>query len=167
MTPSQTVGPFFHFAFGWAGAALVDPAAPGAFVLGGRVLDGEGVPIADAVVELWQADPLGVLRDDGWGFGRALTDATGRYAFTTVKPGRVAGQAPHANLSIFARGLLQRVITRVYFPDEVAANAADPVLAAIGDPRVRDTLVAVSDGRELCFDIHLQGPRETAFFLVE
>lgn len=172
MTPSQTVGPFYSFGLAWlAGEQLVDPAAPDAIRIAGCVYDGAGAPVPDAVVEIWQADARGsfAARPEWSGFGRSLVDATGQFRFATVKPGRVAGQAPHIAVSVFARGLLQRAVTRIYFPDEAAANAADPVLAAIADAELRATLVAVSDpsdARALRFDIHLQGPRETTFFLV-
>jgi protocatechuate 3,4-dioxygenase alpha subunit len=132
------------------------------------VLDAAGAPVPDALVEVWQADGDGDFpdADDGGfpGFGRCLVDDDGGYSFSTCKPGRVDGvQAPHVDLSVFARGLLQRVVTRVYFPDEQDANAADPVLASIDEAR-RSTLVAepVDDG--LRFDIHLAGERETVFF---
>jgi protocatechuate 3,4-dioxygenase, alpha subunit len=167
-TPSQTVGPFFSFALGRVGGPdLVPPGSPGALVLEGRVLDGEGAVVPDAVLELWQADPGGRFPDDGWGFGRCLTDAAGCYRFTTVKPGPVdASQAPHLDLSIFARGLLQRLVTRVYFPDEGTANADDPVLGAVADPARRATLLArpAADGDRLVFDVRLQGDGETVFF---
>ncbi len=120
--------------------------------LTGRVFDGAGAAVPDAMVEIWQADPVGRFPPEtveGWnGFGRCLVDAEGTFAFTTVKPGALAGpsgavgQAPHIDVSVFARGLLQRLVTRVYFPDEAAANAADPALLSIEDARVRDRLVA-------------------------
>jgi protocatechuate 3,4-dioxygenase alpha subunit len=183
-TPSQTIGPFFSFALERPGQAdLVPPGAPGALVLTGRVVDGAGDPVADAVIELWQADPGGAFRTDGgrWtGFGRNFTDGSGTYRFTIVKPGRVDDrQAPHTDVSIFARGLLQRLVTRVYFPDEVAANATDPALSAVADPARRATLIARVDPGDdgtatstsagtaagtLRFDIRLQGEGETVFF---
>ena len=167
-TPSQTVGPFFGFAFDKVGRPdLVPPGSPGSVHIEGRVLDGAGEPVPDAVVELWQADAAGRFPDDGWGFGRCLTDPAGGYCFTTVRPGPVdAVQAPHLDLSIFARGLLQRLVTRVYFPDHEAANAADPVLRAVADPARRATLVARAgpDASVLTFDVRLQGEGETVFF---
>ncbi|HVA73229.1 MAG TPA: hypothetical protein VNF71_01515 [Acidimicrobiales bacterium] len=154
-TPSQTIGPFFSFGLEWMAAPdLVDPASPGAIELVGTVYDGAGAGVPDAVVEIWQP-PL---------FGRALTGADGSFRFTTVKPAPGAkGDAPHVDVSLFARGLLQRVVTRIYFPDEETANASDPVLAEVPEDR-RATLVAVSKDGCLRFDLHLQGPRETVFF---
>jgi protocatechuate 3,4-dioxygenase alpha subunit len=158
-TPSQTVGPFFRFAFDWmASGQVVAPGSPGALTVWGRVLDGAGEPVPDAVVEAFQAGP--VPR-----FGRACTDPSGVYRFVTVKPGRVDDrQAPHLELSVFARGLLQRLWTRCYFPDESAANAADPLLLTIADPARAATLVAVAGSEGLQFDIFLQGDPETVFF---
>jgi protocatechuate 3,4-dioxygenase alpha subunit len=166
-TPSQTVGPFFGFAFDQVGRPdLVPPGSPGSIVIEGRVLDGVGDPVPDAVVELWQADAAGRFPDE-WGFGRCLTGPEGGYRFTTVRPGPVdAAQAPHVDLSVFARGLLQRLVTRVYFPDQEAANATDPVLRAVADPARRSTLVARAgdDPARLTFDVRLQGEDETVFF---
>ncbi len=158
-TPSQTVGPFFRFAFDWmASGHLVEPGSPGALRVWGRVLDGDGEPVPDAVVEVFQAGP--VPR-----FGRSCTDPSGVYRFVTAKPGRVDGrQAPHLEVSVFARGLLQRLWTRCYFPDEPAANAADPLLLAIADPGRVATLVAVAAPEGLQLDISLQGDHETVFF---
>jgi protocatechuate 3,4-dioxygenase alpha subunit len=181
-TPSQTVGPFFGFALPREGGAeLVAPDAPGALRIEGRVLDGEGDPVDDALVEIWQANRAGRYahpddpRDDlpleeGFtGFGRCATDAEGRFAFVTVKPGAVPGadgapQAPHIDVSVFARGLLNRLVTRIYFPDEPEANASDPTLTAIEDPAVRATLVAAAQDGVLRHDIRLQGDPETVFF---
>jgi protocatechuate 3,4-dioxygenase alpha subunit len=140
-TPSQTVGPFFHI----------------------------GLP-SDGQAELVEDDREELPLDDGFsGFGRCATDGSGRYSFVTLKPGRVpapggAMQAPHIEVSLFARGLLKRVVTRIYFPDEEAANGEDAALAAIEDPELRSTLVAVREEDVYRFDIHLQGERETAFF---
>jgi protocatechuate 3,4-dioxygenase alpha subunit len=169
-TPSQTIGPFFRFGMDWMDAEnLLPPETAGAVNLSGRVTDGAGVPVPDAAVEIWQADTAGRFVPDsepGWtGFGRSLTDSAGAFRFTTVKPGPVdAEQAPHVDVSVFARGLLQRLVTRIYFPDEAAANQADPVLRSIQDPAARATLVATGEGEGLRFDIRLQGDRETAFF---
>jgi protocatechuate 3,4-dioxygenase alpha subunit len=170
-TPSQTIGPFFHFGMAWMQARdLVPPGSPGAVTLLGRIVDGAGAPMPDAMVEIWQADtsgrfPPGV--EPAWtGFGRSLTDSEGRFRFTTVKPGPVDDtQAPHIDVSVFARGLLQRLVTRIYFPDETVANDADPVLRSIDDPGRRATLVAAKDGSRLRFDIHVQGDGETVFFV--
>lgn len=186
-TPSQTVGPFFRYALDRADWS--DLTAAGAvgqkIVIEGRVIDGDGAPAADAVLEIWQANAAGryahpedtqekPLDPKFRGFGRTCTDAEGRYRFTTIRPGAVPGrgnalQAPHINVSIFARGLLNRLVTRIYFADE-PANETDPVLSAIEDPDVRRTLVAERNaddkGRPAAyrFDIVLQGEGETAFF---
>jgi protocatechuate 3,4-dioxygenase, alpha subunit len=183
-TPSQTVGPFFHIGLpAPATSELVPPDHASAVRIVGTVFDGNGDPVSDALLEIWQANSAGryahpedtrdeIPREDGFkGFGRCATDAEGRFQFVTVKPGPVpaaaAGmQAPHIDVSVFARGLLKRVVTRVYFPDEAEANEADPVLSAIPDPEARSTLVAREDDGALRFDIHLQGEGETAFFSV-
>ena len=180
LTPSQTVGPFFSHALPWPDGPYVVPAGTaGAFWLRGRVLDGVGDPVPDALVESWQADPAGRFAHpddprgsdvDFRGFGRCPTDAEGRWAILTVRPGRVADtagrmQAPHIDLSIFARGLLDRVVTRVYLPDEPDANAEDPVLSGIPDER-RSTVVAEADENGFRFDVRLQGDGETVFFSV-
>jgi protocatechuate 3,4-dioxygenase alpha subunit len=159
LTPSQTVGPFF-----WLGLCTrpCNEVACGAVRIAGRVFDGAGDPVPDAMVEVWQADESGRYRGD-FGWGRCGTDELGRFSFTTVKPGRVDGQAPHLAVLVFARGLLKPVLTRMYFPDE--ENGGDPVLAAV-EPNRRATLVAVPEGEELRFDVHLQGERETVFFAV-
>lgn len=174
-TPSQTIGPFL--AMGMAPLErphVVPPGTPGALAVAGTVADADGAPVPDAVVELWQAGPdgrfvagAGATGDEPW-FGRSLTDVAGRYHFTTMKPAPVAlrtgePQAPSLDVLVFARGLLRPVRTRVYFPDEVAANDADPVLRALPADR-RATLVATADGDGLTFDIRLQGSGETVFF---
>jgi protocatechuate 3,4-dioxygenase alpha subunit len=159
-TPSQTVGPFFAIGLTWEeGARVVPEGTPGAFWLRGVVYDGAGATVPDAVVETWQADPDGGFTD---GFGRAGTDDDGRFAIHTRKPGPVAGSAPHIAVSVFARGLLQRLVTRIYFPDE--ENAADPVLASLPGTAARETLIAAATDDGYRFDIHLQGERETVFF---
>jgi protocatechuate 3,4-dioxygenase alpha subunit len=177
-TASQTIGPFFRFGMAWAvSRELVDPASPGAVVIEGRVLDGDGAPVPDAMVEIWQADAGGRFPPDsgpgsgvratqaGWsGFGRDLTDAVGHFRFVTVPPGPVDDhQAPHIDVSVFARGLLQRVVTRLYLPGDADAHGRDPLLSSIADPARRATLVAVDDGSRLLFDVRLQGDRETVF----
>jgi protocatechuate 3,4-dioxygenase alpha subunit len=169
-TPSQTIGPFFGMALPWAeGSRLVDEGAAGAIRLRGRLLDGAGEPVADGLIEIWQADGdgrVGRASDEFRGFGRCPTDGDGRYAFLTTKPGSVRDSegkvhAPHILVSVFARGLLRRVVTRVYFPDE--ANGADPVFAQL-DPRAQATLVASRADDGYVFDIRLQGGEETVFF---
>ena len=165
-TPSQTVGPFFAIELPYGdGRYVVREGTADAVWLRGRVLDGDGTPVPDALVESWQADPNGRFGGGFRGFGRSGTDEDGRWAILTLKPGPVAPQAPHVDLAIFARGLLHQVVTRLYFADEGQANAADPVLAGLDEP-ARATLVAqpAADGYEL--DIHLQGPHETTFFAV-
>jgi protocatechuate 3,4-dioxygenase alpha subunit len=182
-TPSQTIGPFFHDALlDEDRSELVSPDHPGAVRIEGAVYDGAGEPVPDAMVEIWQADRTGRYDDptedrggqpldpEGFsGFGRSGTDAGGRFSFVTVKPGPVPGpdgstQAPHVMVSVFARGLLKRLVTRIYFPDEEEANALDPVLYSVEDPGFRETLVAGDAGEVLSFDIHLQGECQTAFF---
>jgi protocatechuate 3,4-dioxygenase, alpha subunit len=157
LTPSQTVGPFFWFGLCERPCNVL---APGGLRIEGRVFDGAGDPVPDAMVETWQADEHGEYRPD-FGWGRCGTDADGRFSLTTAKPGRVDAQAPHLEVLVFARGLLKPLLTRLYFPDE--DNAADPVLAAV-EPERRSTLVALADGDRLRFDVHLQGERETVFF---
>lgn len=178
-TPSQTVGPFFSFGLVWEdGPHVVPEGTPGAFRIGGTVFDGAGAPVPDAVIETWQADPDGrfdhpddprgpVRWKDFRGFGRSATDPDGGYSLLTVKPGPlpVTGgglEAPHLNVSVFSRGMLVRLVTRIYFPDE-EANTADPVLTSI-DPARRATLIAESAPHGYRFDIHLQGEHETVFF---
>jgi protocatechuate 3,4-dioxygenase, alpha subunit len=161
-TPPQTIGPFFHIGLDVPGTeCLVSAEHPGAVRIEGRMLDGAGDPVNDALIEVWDAQ--------GARFGRCATDAEGRYRFLALKPvGRSAGgnpvEAPHLNVSVFARGLLDHLVTRIYFPDEEAANAADPVLALIADPRARASLIARAEAGSLRFDIHLQGEHETVFF---
>jgi protocatechuate 3,4-dioxygenase alpha subunit len=165
-TPSQTVGPFFAIELPYGdGRYVVREGTADAVWLRGRVLDGDGTPVPDALVESWQADPNGRFGAGFRGFGRSGTDEDGHWAILTLKPGPVAPQAPHVDLAIFARGLLHQVVTRLYFADEGRANAADPVLARLDEP-ARATLIAqpAADGYEL--DIHLQGPHETTFFAV-
>ncbi|MGF1662913.1 MAG: protocatechuate 3,4-dioxygenase subunit alpha [Kineosporiaceae bacterium] len=172
-SPGQTVGPFHGFALPWPGGEhLVPPGSPGSMPLTGRVLDGAGAGVTDALVEIWQADTAGrvprragSLHRDGHtftGFGRAPTDGTGRFSFTTVRPGAVGGGLPFIAVVVLARGLLDRLVTRAYLPAPEAALAADPFLATLGAGR-RATLVAVEDGPGLRFDVRLQGEGETVF----
>lgn len=181
-TPWQTVGPFFGFALpDERHERLVADDDPEAVRIEGQILDGAGDPVPDAMVEIWQANRAGryahplddrghVPLEEGFtGFGRSATDARGRFRFVSVKPGPVPWpdgrlQAPHVEVSVFARGLLKWVVTRMYFPDEEEANAADPVLASIDDAELRSTLVARPEQDVLRFDIRLQGDRQTAFF---
>jgi protocatechuate 3,4-dioxygenase alpha subunit len=200
ITPSQTVGPFFAYGltpqgrsdwkpgdiYRWketVGDNLVTPDASGERIrLTGKVFDGDGVPVVDAMIEIWQADAQGRYaggRDSPRlantafkGFGRSATDKDGVYGFETVKPGPVPGprgamQAPHVVICIFSRGMLRQLYTRLYFSDE-AANAADPILALVPQER-RDTLIArrqPSGQPTYEFDIRLQGEAETVFFEV-
>jgi protocatechuate 3,4-dioxygenase alpha subunit len=182
VTPSQTVGPFFSIGLArFETSDLAPPGVSGERVrVEGRVVDGEGQPVSDAVLELWQANAHGryahpedtrdrPLEAAFRGFGRIATDADGAFRFTTVKPGAVPGpagttQAPHIAISVFARGLLDRLVTRLYFPGD-REHAADPVLGAIPAER-RDTVIA-RHGKTpgtLMWDVVLQGPGETVFF---
>ncbi len=205
-TPSQTVGPFFHYGLPWKGGAdLVGSSEMGAraelfadehhvlnvapprstpegepIALMGRVFDGNGDPVRDAMIELWQADAAGTYaspiapddpaaNDQGFiGFGRAATAEDGEYRFRTIRPGRVPGpggtlQAPHIALSVFGRGLLKRLATRLYFADG-EGNDTDPVLSAVPAER-RRTLIAQPEGAGVWrLDIHLRGQDETVFF---
>ncbi len=169
-TPGQTVGPFFHYGLPYDGDRdLVPPGSPGSVLLRGRVYDGEGAPVPDALVEIWQARPdgsipqlPGSLRRDGWtftGFGRSSTGRDGRYCFSTLVPGSARGAAFWA-VTVFARGLLDRLFTRAYLPSPVLAS--DPFLASIPDER-RTTLIAAPDEQGFVFDIRLQGEGETVF----
>jgi protocatechuate 3,4-dioxygenase, alpha subunit len=155
LTPSQTVGPFFEYALTTEplDAELVARDAPGAICIEGSVLDGEGEPVPDAMLELWQPE----------GFARAGTDAEGRFRFVTVKPSTHGEAAPHIVACVFARGLLHHLWTRIYFSEEQDANASDPLLQSIGDEQIRNTLIAQPDGACLRFDVHLQGERQTCF----
>ena len=177
LTPSQTVGPFLSLGLTWpAGHLVVPEGTPGAVVITGVVTDGAGEIVTDAIVEIWQADaegrfdhpddPRGASGSGFVGFGRCATDEHGRFRFVTVKPGALGdGQAPHADVSVFARGLLDRVVTRIYFPDEEQANAADPLLASLPPERAA-TLVARAEEGGLRFDIRLRGDGETVFLAV-
>lgn len=174
-TPSQTVGPFFQFALPWPeGPYVVPEGTPGIISIAGRLLDGRGDAINDGLIETWQADPFGQVVDQRYGspsasfrgFGRCPTDRDGWYRIHTLKPGAVpgAGAAPHVLFSIFARGMLKRAVTRMYFADEEPANEADPVLCSIADTGARQSLVAQSAKAGYRFDIRLQGEGETLFF---
>jgi protocatechuate 3,4-dioxygenase alpha subunit len=153
-TPSQTVGPFYSIALSrLTQNELADPNDPAAIQLVGRLLDGQGTPIADGMVEAW--DPAGRR------WGRSGTDPEGRFSFVLTKPAALSGEAPRLDVFVFARGLLRHQLTRVYFPDE-PANAADPVLAELGEDG--STLVAEQENGTLRFDIRMQGDRATVFF---
>jgi protocatechuate 3,4-dioxygenase alpha subunit len=186
ITPSQTAGPYFAYALTPAGRYAIadlatndlvtDDAAGARITIEGRVRDGDGELVTDAMLELWQADGQGrypgadpALSNARFkGFGRCECDAEGRFTFRTVKPGAVPGpngamQAPHVDVGVFARGILRRLFTRIYFEDE-AGNAADPILALVPAER-RATLIAKRTGEgAYAFDIRLQGENETVFF---
>ena len=190
ITPSQTVGPFFKYGltpsgkYDWNDAFssdLVTPDASGERIrIEGKVFDGDGEPVPDAMLEIWQADAQGHFADPQdkralpnskfRGFGRCGTDANGGYSFDTIKPGSVPdpdgrAQAPHILLAVFARGMLLHLYTRIYFDGE-PANAADPVLALVPAER-RSTLIATREagaGNVYRFDVRLQGDDETVFF---
>jgi protocatechuate 3,4-dioxygenase alpha subunit len=170
-TPGQTVGPFFHYALPYDGDRdLIAPGAPGAIRLHGTVYDGAGAGVPDALVEIWQADAeghvvqrQGSLRRDAHtftGFGRASTDRTGEYTFTTVAPAGIDGGLPFFALTVFARGLLNRLFTRGYLP--LATDASDPLLDSLAPDR-RMTLMCEPDPQGFRFDIRLMGERETVF----
>jgi protocatechuate 3,4-dioxygenase, alpha subunit len=185
-TPSQTVGPYFAYCltpsqYGYKFSAMVQPSITDDSIPGerirvtGQVLDGEGVPVPDAMIEVWQADARGRYPDPSEpgafrGFGRVGTgtDPMSRFWFDTIKPGALEdGQAPHLNVMVFMRGLLSHVYTRIYFSDEDSANAEDPVLNSVPSAR-RSTLIArrtdTSAGTVYAFDIRMQGDEETVFF---
>lgn len=182
-TPSQTVGPFFSIGLAWMNRSdLTNGSKSGErFTIRGRVLDAENQPVPDALLEIWQADANGYYpraEDAGngrpasefFGFGRVQTNDLGEFTFTTLKPGSALDlqgklQAPHLAVSVFMRGLLQRLVTRIYFPGE-PANATDGVLGLVPSGR-RGTLIAQQDGQDktsLLWDVRLQGDRETVFF---
>jgi len=183
LTPSQTIGPFFHDALiDEDRSELVAPDHPSVVRIEGTVYDGAGDVVPDAMVEIWQANPAGRYNDPKddredlpldpmtfSGFGRSATVDGGKFYFVTLKPGALPGprgqaQAPHIWVSVFARGLLKRAVTRLYFPEEEEANQSDPVLSSIEDPELRRTLIAVDKGGFLRFDIRLQGDNQTLFF---
>jgi len=180
-TPAQTVGPYFAIGLPWPdGPHAVAPGTEGAITIGGSVYDGAGELIPDFLLETWQADPAGRFADL-WGHGGASTlegfrgfarigheDGDGSFELLTVKPGPLvmgngAVAAPHIDVSLFARGLLHRCVTRFYFADEEAANTADPVLATV-PPERRETLLARPVDGGYAIDIRVQGPGETVFF---
>ncbi len=172
-TPGQTIGPFFGYALPFEGGGqLVSRAHPAAIRLHGTVFDGAGAPVPDALLEIWQADgdgrivqQAGSLHRDGYtftGWGRAATDNAGRYSFTTMAPGAGdPGRASFIAMTVFARGLLNRLFTRVYLPGDVALDT-DPLLAAVPAER-RGTLIATPDADGFAFDVVLQGANETVF----
>ena len=182
-TPSQTVGPFLHIGLAWLTTTdlATDASAGERIVVAGSVLDGDGKPIPDALLELWQANTHGKYdhpedtqdkpMDPGFtGFGRIPTDKDGHFRFVTIRPGATPGpggtrQAPHIVVAVFMRGMLRHLYTRIYFSDE-AANAVDPILGRIREPARRDTLIAkrAADAAEYRWDIIMQGENETVFF---
>lgn len=183
VTPSATVGPYFAMRLPFPeGPYVVKADTPGAITIVGRLYDGAGDAVPDGLIETWQAgpdgrfahpdDPRGPIPDGDAGFrglGRCPTGHDGSFTIVTLKPGPLPfgngrTEAPHIDVSVFARGMLNRTVTRIYFPDETAANEADPVLRAVPEGR-RATLIAVPAGDALLrFDIHLQGDAETVFF---
>jgi protocatechuate 3,4-dioxygenase alpha subunit len=181
VTPSQTAGPFLHIGMLWPdGPSVVDENAPGAIWIGGRIVDGAGEMVTDALVETWQADPAGRFASpedprgavaDFRGWGRCATDDQGSWRIHTIKPGPVPAsdsgtQAPHIDLTIHARGLLRQLFTRVYFADEADANSTDPVLLNLPDDAARRSLLAAPVEGGYVIDIRLQGDDATVFFEV-
>lgn len=182
-TPSQTVGPYFAIGLPFdVGPFAVPEGTRGAVHITGSIYDGAGQPIPDFLLETWQADSEGRFADahgyggtseiEGFrGFARyGVEDGDGTFDIVTVKPGQIPGlagttQAPHIDVSVFARGMLHRSVTRIYFADEAEANAGDPVLARVPVER-RATLLAEASGGGYRFDIRFQGPHETVFFAV-
>lgn len=172
-TSSQTAGPYWHLIDFPEWADLTRPDGPNAGIRGqrvelvGRITDGTGAPVADGMVEIWQADPAGCYDEPFHGFGRCATTEAGEFRFVTLKPGPVPGrgnamQAPHIMVSIFARGLMRQLVTRAYFAGE-ALNETDPLLNAV-HPARRGTLMAAPTGGDVWrLDIVLQGGGETVF----
>jgi protocatechuate 3,4-dioxygenase, alpha subunit len=155
-TPSQTVGPFYSIGLSRGPQnELADRSDPSAVRLTGQLVDGQGAPISDGMVELWDAV--------GKRWGRSGTDADGRFSFLVTKPDSSPKQAPHFEVFVFARGMLRHELTRIYFPDEEEANAADPVWSTL-DQAGRSTLVPEAEDGVLRFDIRMQGPGHTVFF---
>ena len=182
LTPSQTAGPYLAIGLPWPdGPFVVAEGTPGAITITGVVWDGAGEPVHDALVETWQADPDGRFDHPAdprgrrrpaepsfRGFGRCLTGPDGSYRIVTLQPGPLPSpdggtEAPHIDVSVFARGLLDRVVTRLYFSDEADSNAADPVLSTVPEHR-RGTLIAQRTDDGYHFDVRLQGDGETVFF---
>ncbi|RZU23522.1 protocatechuate 3,4-dioxygenase subunit alpha [Streptomyces sp. BK239] len=189
-TPSHTVGPFYGHALPFPGGGDIAPLGhPETVTLHGYVYDGEGRPLPDAFLELWGADPEGRLsRVDGsmrrdpagggylgrngvefTGWGRVQTDADGHWSARTLRPGARGRSAPYLSVCVFARGLLVHLFTRIYFPEDTAAHAADPLLSRLDEAR-RATLVARGGGGgggggkdAYRFDVRLQGEGETVF----
>ncbi len=185
-TPSQTIGPFFHYGLFTRdnlNILVTDDTQGKRIIVKGQVTDGAGTPIPDALIEIWQADSQGYFNhpadpnaakaDSNFRyFGRADTTNDGIYSFRTVKPGVVPfdadhDQAPHINFRLFSRGLLIHAYTRLYFADEAESNQHDPILNFVPDVR-RHTLIALpqetGDLTTYCFNIALQGENETVFF---
>jgi protocatechuate 3,4-dioxygenase alpha subunit len=181
-TPSQTVGPYLAIGLTWLNTADLAKGASGERItVSGQVWDGDGKPVPDAMLDIWQANADGKyahpedkqakrLDPSFFGYGRIPTDRNGAFRFVTVKPGPVPGrgnslQAPHIVVCLFMRGLLRHLFTRIYFADE-PANAADPVMALVDDPARRATLIAqkTKTPGEYRWDVHMQGERETVFF---
>ena len=162
-TPSQTVGPYLSIGLPWPdGPEVVPEGTPGRIRLYGKVFDGEGAVIPDALIETWQADADGKFGTDFRGFGRAPTNDDGEWEIFTVLPGALGdGQASHIDVNVFARGMLNRCITRIYFAD----SDSDPVLATVPEER-RATLIATATEEGYRFDVHVQGEGETVFFRV-
>ena len=171
-TTSQTVGPYLHIGLNWliTENLVSDGVAGDRIHIQGRVIDGDGKPVNDALVEIWQANAAGQYgRKEFRGFGRSATNANGEFRFHTIKPGRVAGpdgklQAPHIAVNVFMRGQLKQLVSRIYFPGE-ASNDQDAVLGLVATAR-RETLVAKATGKpgELEWNVILQGKGETVFF---
>lgn len=171
-TPGQTIGPFYGYALPFERSGELVPAgAPGAIRFHGVVTDGAGQPVPDVLLEIWQADAdgrvphtAGSLHRDGWtftGWGRVSTDDEGHFSFTTVEPAAsTPGRAPFIALTVFGRGLLNRLFTRAYVPGPDCAD--DPLLCGL-PPGRRNTMIATRDEQGLRFDIRLQGDDETVF----
>lgn len=186
LTPSQTVGPYVHIGLTWDGGEEMVPAGtPGAIDVAFTITDGAGHLIEDAMIEIWQADADGVYpsplderagedagRQGFRGLGRGMVDDNGDLSFRTIRPGATpttdgGTEAPHLKVGIFARGMLERLYTRLYFPEQTEANAADPVLAVVPEDR-RDLLIATAEGQDsyrmTVVMQHEDPTRETPFF---